>query len=130
MAPIGKNGESAVLDMQLLWIYQQAAEMEAALGVKELANDYRSRAEKLKKTIQSKYWDPAKNLYANTQDKDNYSQHANSLAILSGVAAQQQAKPLAIRMLADTSLAPASIYFKFYLHQALTKAGLGNDYLS
>jgi hypothetical protein len=33
-------------------------------------------------------------------------------------------------MLADTSLAPASIYFKFYLHQALTKAGLGNDYMS
>ncbi len=33
-------------------------------------------------------------------------------------------------MLADTSLAPASIYFKYYLHQALTKAGLGNDYLS
>ena len=26
-------------------------------------------------------------------------------------------------------LAPASIYFKFYLHQALIKAGLGNDYL-
>ena len=33
------------------------------------------------------------------------------------------------KILADTSLAPASIYFKFYLHQALTKAGLGNDYL-
>jgi hypothetical protein len=29
----------------------------------------------------------------------------------------------------DSSLAPASIYFKFYLHQALVKAGLGNDYL-
>lgn len=130
MAPIGKNGESAVLDMQLLWIYQQAAELEAALGIKELAGDYRNRAEKLKKTIQSKYWDSGKSLYANTPDKDNYSQHANSLAILSGVATQEQAKPLAMKMLADTSLAPASIYFKFYLHQALTKAGLGNDYLS
>ena len=25
-------------------------------------------------------------------------------------------------------MAPASIYFKYYLHQALIKAGLGNDY--
>ena len=33
-------------------------------------------------------------------------------------------------MLTDTTLAPASIYFKFYLHQALVKAGLGNDYLN
>jgi hypothetical protein len=31
--------------------------------------------------------------------------------------------------LADTSLAPCLHIFKFYLHQALTKAGLGNDYL-
>jgi alpha-L-rhamnosidase len=49
---------------------------------------------------------------------------------LSGVVASDQAKPVATKMLADTSLAPASIYFKFYLHQALTKAGLGNDYMS
>jgi hypothetical protein len=129
MAPVGKNGESAVLDMQLLWIYQQAAELETALGIKELGSQYRSRAEKLKTTIQSKYWDSDKSLFANTPEKDNYSQHANALAILSGVVTPEKAKPLAIKMLADTSLAPASIYFKFYLHQALTKAGLGNDYM-
>ncbi len=130
MAPTGKNGESAVLDMQLLWTYQLAAQLEENLGLKELASRYRSRAAQLKKTIQAKYWDAGKGLFANTPEKDNYSQHANSLAILSGVIASDQAKPLATKMLADTSLAPASIYFKFYLHQALTKAGLGNDYMS
>jgi hypothetical protein len=31
-------------------------------------------------------------------------------------------------MLNDTSLAPASIYFKYYLHSALNKAGMANDY--
>lgn len=129
MAPVGKGGESAVLDMQLLWVYQQAAELETALGIRELDSQYRSRAGKLKRTIQSKYWDSGRNLFVNTQDKDSYSQHANSLAILSGVVNPQQAKPLAMKMLADTSLAPASIYFKFYLHQALTKAGLGDDYM-
>ena len=36
---------------------------------------------------------------------------------------------MASKLLSDTTLAPASIYFKFYLHQALTKAGYGNDYL-
>jgi hypothetical protein len=33
-------------------------------------------------------------------------------------------------LLSDTTLVPASIYFKYYLHQALIKAGLGNDYIS
>ncbi|MCF0072748.1 alpha-rhamnosidase [Dyadobacter sp. CY261] len=130
MAPVGKNGESAVLDMQLLWTYQLAAELEGNLGLKDLAAHYNARAAQLKKTIQAKYWDAGKGLFANTPEKDSYSQHANSLAILSGIVAADQAKPLATKMLADTSLAPASIYFKFYLHQALTKAGLGNDYMS
>jgi alpha-L-rhamnosidase len=130
MAPIGKNGESAVLDMQLLWTYQQAAELENALGLKELALRYTAQAEKMKKTIQQKYWDTGKNLFADTPEKNTYSQHANSLAILSGVVAFEKTKPLALKMLTDTSLAPASIYFKFYLHQALVKAGLGDDYMS
>jgi hypothetical protein len=37
---------------------------------------------------------------------------------------------IAKKMLEDPSLAPASIYFKYYLHLALVRAGLGNDYLS
>jgi alpha-L-rhamnosidase len=32
-------------------------------------------------------------------------------------------------LLTNRSLAPASIYFKYYLHMALTKAGLGDGYL-
>jgi len=32
-------------------------------------------------------------------------------------------------ILADTSLTQCSIYFKYYMHQALVKAGLGNDYM-
>ena len=129
MAPKGQNGESAVLDMQLLWVYQLASELENKLGLKDLARIYSDRADQLKKTIQKKYWDSNKNLYADTEDKTFYSQHANSLAILAGIVSGENATRLGNKILADTSLAPASIYFKFYLHQALTKAGLGNDYL-
>ncbi|WP_207508325.1 alpha-L-rhamnosidase-related protein [Telluribacter humicola] len=130
MAPIGKNGESAVLDMQLLWTYQLAADLENRLGLKELASQYTSRAEQLKKTIQRKYWNASRNLYADTETKDTYSQHANSLAILAGVTSAPQATTVAQALLTDTTLVPASIYFKYYLHQALTKAGRGDDYLS
>ena len=129
MAPIGKNGESAILDLQLLWVYQLASDMENQLGLKDLAALYRSKAEQLKTTIQKKYWDSNKALYADTEDKDVFSQHANSLAILSGVVSNDKAPALANKILSDTSLTSASIYFKYYLHQALVKAGLGNDYV-
>ncbi|QDK80456.1 Bacterial alpha-L-rhamnosidase [Spirosoma sp. KCTC 42546] len=130
MAPIGQQGESAVLDMQLMWTYQLAADLEKQLGVTELATLYLRRAEQLKQTIQRKYWHPGKQLYADTEAKDTYSQHANSLAILAGVPPVGQVKLIAGKMLTDTTLAPASIYFKYYLHQALVQAGLGNDYLN
>jgi alpha-L-rhamnosidase len=130
MAPLGKKGESAILDLQLLWIYQLASEMENDLGLKELATLYRSTAKQLKETIQKKYWDAGKQLYADTEDRNTYSQHANSLAILSGMVSGESAALLCKKMLSDTTLTPASIYFKYYLHQALVKADLGNDYLN
>jgi hypothetical protein len=36
---------------------------------------------------------------------------------------------LGSRILTDTTLTQATIYFKYYVHQALVKVGLGNDYL-
>jgi len=129
MAPVGADGSSSVLDLQLLWAYQLAAEMESRSGMKEYAALYRGYAARLKATIRAKYWDSGRRLFADRPEKDLFSQHANTLAILTGVTDRQEARDLAKRLLTDTSLAPASIYFKYYLHQALTRAGYGNDYL-
>jgi alpha-L-rhamnosidase len=43
------------------------------------------KAAQLKATIQRKYWVPGKKLYADTKEKTGYSQHVNSLAILTGM---------------------------------------------
>jgi alpha-L-rhamnosidase len=129
VAPIGKDGSSAVMDLQLLWAYQTAAALEDKLGMEAYAVLYRERAGKLMETIRSRYWDQTRNLFADTPEKDVFSQHANALAILTGSVRNEEASLLANKMLTDKSLAPASIYFKYYLHQAFIKAGLGNDYL-
>ena len=129
MAPVGADGSSSVLDLQLLWAYQLAADVEGRSGMKEYAGLYRQYAAQLKKTIRNKYWDKDRQLFADRSEKDLFSQHANALAILTGVADKSDLKGLARSLLTDNSLAPASIYFKYYLHQALTRAGYGNDYL-
>lgn len=129
MAPKGPNGESAILDLTLLWAYQLASELEQDLGVKEIAGIYRVRTQQLKETIRLKYWDDGRGLFADTETHDLFSQHANALAILSGMVDGDLASGVAGIMLTDTTLAPASIYFKYYLHQALAKAGLGDFYL-
>lgn len=126
--PKDADGNSAILDLQLLWTYQQAAEMESKMGMPAYAELYRSKAAQLKTTIQHKYWDATKGFYADTKDKTTYSQHANALAILSGVAGTNTAA-LSKKMETDSSLVKATIYFKYYLHQALIKGGLGNNYV-
>jgi hypothetical protein len=128
--PISSNGNSSILDFQLLWAYQLAAELEQHLGVKELAGDYLQRANLLKQTIIKKYWDSTKNMFADTEDKTFYSQHANVLAILTKTVTGNDAAALYQRIIEDKDIVKASIYFKYYLNQAMVKVGFGNDYLN
>ncbi len=130
IAPIGKDGSSALMDLQLLLALQSAVLLEQAKGSSEFANLYSNLTEKLTKTIKNKYWDASRKLYADTPEKDKFSQHTNSLAILAGLVEGPQAMEIGKLMLSDASLTQASIYFKFYLHLALVKAGLGDDYLN
>jgi len=126
----GSDGSAAIYDLQLLWAYQWAAEMEAKIGLQDYANIYNQKASQLKATIQRKYWDPTKKLYADNIEKNSYSQHANSLAILTGMVSDTDMSTVANSLLNDKSLTQCSVYFKYYLNQALVKAGLGDDYMN
>ncbi|MDR6197943.1 family 78 glycoside hydrolase catalytic domain [Siphonobacter sp. SORGH_AS_0500] len=129
VAPKSKDGSSCVVDLQLLWAYQAAAELERELGYEEISRRYVKQAEVLKASVKQKYWEPRRKLFADRMEKDRFSQHSNALAILTGVITGAEAKDLAQRLLQDHNLASASIYFKYYLHQACIRAGLGNEYL-
>jgi alpha-L-rhamnosidase len=126
----GKDGSAAIYDLQLLWAYQWAAEMETKIGLKDYATLYNQKAAQLKATIQRKYWDPVKKMYADTKEKTGFSQHVNSLAILTGLVSNADMPAVAKGLLNDKSLTQCSVYFKYYLNQALVKAGLGNDYMN
>ena len=129
VAQVGADGGGILMDLQLLLAYQMMADLENYQGNTFMANKYTQKAEVLKKGIQAAYWDAGKGLYAQTIEKKLFSQHANSLAILTNMVTGQQAKQVAEKLLNDPTLAQCTVYYKFYLHEALVKAGLGNDYL-
>lgn len=128
--PKSADGGSSIVDMHLLMAYQWAADMEANVGLQLYADLYRQKAEQLKQTIRSKYRDTGKMLYADTKDKTTFSQHANALALLTDVVNDADKLAFSKRLLADTTLTKCSIYFSYYLHQALVKGGLGDDYMT
>jgi hypothetical protein len=83
----------------------------------------------LRETVQSLYWDPTRQLYADTAAKMQFSQHANTLAVLSDVVSGDAARALLQRSLAAKDLAEPGLFFTFYVHVALAKVGLGDTYL-
>ncbi len=130
VGPVGKDGNSSLMDLQLLWAYQLAADMESRYGMNAYAALYRQWADQLKKTVRSKYWVPERRLFSDRPEKDFFSQHANALAILTGMVDRNEERAIGKKLLGDISLAAASVYFKYYLHMALIKAGFGNDYMN
>jgi alpha-L-rhamnosidase len=129
MAPFSKDGTSAAMDLQLLMAYEAAASLEKQVGMQSLADSYSKHSNDLKQSIKTNYWNVSKHLFGDTKEKETYSQHCNSLAILTDVINGKEATVLAQKMISDTSITRASVYFRYYLHLALNKAGFGNMYL-
>jgi len=50
--------------------------------------------------------------------------------VLTGLVPAADLKPFCNALLTDSTLTQCTIYFKYYLHEALVKGGLGNDYLN
>lgn len=128
-APLrGADGCSINMDLQLLYAYQMMAELERVRGNVWQAGAYETEADQLAASVKASYWNAERGLFSDRAEQDLYSQHGNALAILCGIV--DDPVVLARKLLDDKTLSPCSVYYKFYLHQALVKAGLGDDYLN
>jgi hypothetical protein len=128
-APQEEDGSSAEFDLLLMLACGWAADLESKLGIPAMADVYRRRAEQLRQTAQQLYWDAGRRLYADTPRKEKFSQHTNTLAVLGDVVQGAAAHDLMQRVMSDASLAQATFFFRFYVHQALRKVGEGDRYL-
>jgi hypothetical protein len=123
------DGSSAVLDLQLALAYDWGAAIESAVGNAGMAEMDRGKASKLKAWVLQKDWDAARGLFADQPSHRTWSQHANTLALIAHVVPPAQGRAVFEKMIADPSLAQASIYFRAYVNAALREVGLGGRYL-
>ena len=125
-----REGGSAIVSLQLAVTLQHAAELSRAFGREELATRYQQRAQGLRQAVKKLCWDEKRRLFADTPDKNIFSQHANIMAVLSGAIEGEPARELIQRVAGDKSLIQSSVYFRFYLLRAMKQAGLGDEYLN
>lgn len=128
--PGADDGHSIVISLQFLYALQYALELAEAYGYQHDAARYRELIGQLQVTIPEQGWNSERNMMADTPDHDRFSQHANILALLTGLVDAGEQAGLMRRILEEEDLVQATYYFRFYLNRAMNTAGMGNEYLS
>lgn len=124
------NGNSSVHTLQLAYTLDKMVSLFKAYGYAKEADNYKKISEDLKKATYNQCWDSQKQMLASMPDKKEFSQHANVMAVLSETVKGAEAQSLMKRITTDTSIVQCTVYYRFYLNQAMKKAGLGNEYIN
>jgi len=128
-APIDDDGYSALVDLHVLRALQWSANLEAYAGNDHFRKKYESMADQLSHTIKNTYWNYQLGLFTDIPGKNKLSQHTNCMAIITGLSKGEEAKKIMEQVLTNKQMVQATIYWHFYLFEALHKSGLGGQYI-
>jgi alpha-L-rhamnosidase len=123
-----EKGNSAIITLQYSYTLNQAADLVRAYQNPAKADEYKAIAAELNASTISACYNTDKGLLADTPEQKTYSQHAGIWAILSGAMTQDQMQPMLKRLLNDKNIGQVTFFYRFYLIQALKKAGLADLY--
>jgi hypothetical protein len=98
-------------------------------GQPTLAEKYRQTAERITKAVYEKCWDESRGYLADTPAKEEFSMHAQVFGVLTNTIPEASQKAFVKRFINDKTLIQPTMYFRFYLTQALKKTGLADLYL-
>jgi hypothetical protein len=127
--PGGDEGGSTLITLQFLDALQHAAELADSLGAPEDAAHYRAVARRVADGVRSAAWDAGRGLFADSPARAVFSQHTNSLAVLTGLVPPAEQGEVMRKVISDSSLVQAGYYFQFYVNEALARAGEGDRYI-
>ena len=103
--------------LQYVHALRSAHRLAEALG--ETGDDWDGRYRQAVRTIRDKYYLPERKLVAERPSLDFFDQHSSILGVLTGVVPQEHIDDVLNTVVRDTSLVPATYYFRYYLLEAL-----------
>jgi hypothetical protein len=143
-APGADLGHSAIMSLSYVYALERAAElftwfagMDQSAELAKKAQEFYMRAERTRKAVYNLCYDYSRGLLADIPlDDPNkalykhgvFSQHTNILGILTDAFPEDDVPAIMEKILSDTTLIPTTIYYRFYLFEALQKTGMGDRY--
>jgi alpha-L-rhamnosidase len=132
----GKAGGSCLMTVMWLGALRQGAALEAAHGAAVRGAADAEKADRARAAIRQHCWDAERGLFADNPDRNVFSQHMNTLAVLYDVATQEEARAILERITvpgkgidAPPGMFTSTYYFAWYLVRAFEHAGMADRYL-
>lgn len=126
LAPGQDGSNSAVVTFHYVYALQNAAKIFQYLGLRDEADRYQQRATSIRGMVKTACYDSERRLFAERPDKSYFDQHTNIMAVLTDAVPATEQRALLETILSDKSLGQATYYYRFYLFEALRKAGAGD----
>jgi alpha-L-rhamnosidase len=121
--PEADLGVSGPINWLFALALARAAELEAIAGEPELAARDRRLAEEVAERTGAAFWVQGRKLYADDLGGTRFSEHSQTLAILTGLLSEERMARVGRGLSGAQGLAPASIYFTHYVFEALRRLG-------
>ena len=118
------DGESALQNLFFVYALQSLCRLLPSFHRQSLAEEYERSCAELLALVEGRCWDETRGLYREGASTEEYSQHTQIYAVLTGLAGGEKAKKLMEAVLTDDSLVPCSFMQSYYLFRALEKAGM------
>ncbi|MCD2423671.1 alpha-L-rhamnosidase N-terminal domain-containing protein [Niabella pedocola] len=128
--PAAIAGGSSILSLQLAYALADAAALLEVFNETALAAKYKKLQQSIGEAAMKQCFDQQRGLMADDRTHSRYSQHASIMGILSEAISRDQQQRVFEKLNSDTSLTPATVYYRFYLFRAMKKAGLADRYTS
>jgi alpha-L-rhamnosidase len=118
-----REGDSSIVNLHLVLALRALAQIEGGAGESVLAARAERLAAETMKALRQRYWDGKRQLLLDTVGSPATSEHAQSLALLTGLLDEADAAGCRRALIEGGMDAKASVYFSFYVLEALAEAG-------
>ena len=119
-----KQGPSVLQNLLYVYALQSLSRLLTALQRKAAAVEYEKIAADILAVIEARCFDFERGMYREGEHFEQYSQHTQVWAVLTGLASGARAQEVLTHALEEADVVACSFVMQFYLFRALEKAGM------
>ena len=122
--PASNKGPTATNNLIYAAALKSAANLSQITGRTQLAGEYMLRAQAILENVEKYCWNENAMMYQEGPEVEEFTQHAQAWAVLSGLAERERAAVILKNALDNKSVAGCTFVFSFFLFRALETAGM------